>query len=164
MSRAVPQAPSPAVRRARAVLVVAGAGLVAFGGWTAWSTVPQGQWLSALTWLAGGVVVHDALLAPVAVCLGALLLPRVPPAWRAPLRGGLLAAGALAVLAVAQVAGAADRRHWSVVPQDPAVAITTAVLVIGAGVLLGVVVGVRRRRRGAAPPPSGRPGSTPPPR
>ncbi|MFD4992317.1 hypothetical protein ACFWH7_01100 [Cellulosimicrobium cellulans] len=153
---------SAVVRGARRVLVAGGAAAVAFGAWTAWSTVPRGQWTSVLAWLAGGVVVHDAVLAPLALALGALVLPRVPPVWRAPLRGGLLAAGALAVLAVAVVAGAADRRHWSVVPQDPLPAIATAVLVVGAGVVVGAFLSAGRgpggaRRRSARRPSTPRP-------
>lgn len=172
MSGHVPEPPSPAVRWSRRMLVAAGLALAGFGAWTAWSTVPSGQWASAFAWLAGGVVVHDVVLAPLAVGAGALVLPRAPTAWRAPLRGGLLAAGALAVLAVAQLAGAADRHHWSVVPQEPVTAVTTAVLVVVAGVVLGVVVtaaraGVARRRlrarrAGAEPRPSGRPPPTGP--
>ncbi|GAA1722158.1 hypothetical protein GCM10009809_17320 [Isoptericola hypogeus] len=137
------------MRRWRRVLVVAGGALLAFGAWTAWSTVPQGQWTSALLWLAGGVVVHDAVLAPLAVVTGALVLPRVPPTWRAPLRGGLLAAGALALLSVAVLAGAAGRRHWSVLPHDPLPAIATAVLVIGVGVVVGAFLSAGREPGGA---------------
>ncbi|MCB7135890.1 hypothetical protein [Cellulosimicrobium marinum] len=140
MSGGAGDPPATGMRVARAVLVAVGAVLVGVGLWTAWTTVPRGQWPSALVWLAGGVVVHDAVLAPLAVALGAWVLPRVPPVWRGPLRGGLLAAGALAVLSVALVAGAADRRHWSVVPQDPVAAIATAVLAVVVGVVVGAFV------------------------
>ena len=161
--------PGRAGRGWRRVLVAGGAALAGFGLWTAWATVPPGQWTSALLWLAGGVVVHDAVLAPAALVLGALVLPRVPPVWRGPLRGGLLAAGALALLAVALLAGAAGRRNWSVVPHDPVPAIATAVLVIGAGVVVGAFLSAGRgpgagRGHGGAPPPSAPPPSTPRPR
>ncbi|MBD5784830.1 hypothetical protein IF650_01435 [Cellulosimicrobium terreum] len=138
---------SPAVRWSRRVLLLGGAALIGFGLWTAWSTVPSSQWPSALVWLAGGVVVHDAVLAPLAVVLGAWVLPRVPPVWRGPLRGGLLAAGALAILAIALVAGASDRRNWSVVPQDPLAAITTAVIAVVIGVVVGAFLGGSRTPR-----------------
>ncbi|MFC8596759.1 hypothetical protein [Isoptericola sp. NPDC057191] len=156
-----------AVRTWRRVLVAAGAALLGFGLWTAWSTVPQGQWLSALTWLAGGVVVHDAVLAPMAVAVGALVLPRVPAVWRGPLRGGLLAAGALAVLSVALLAGAADRRNWSVVPHEPWPAVATVVLVVGAGVVAGAFLSAGRdpgARTSGGRRRSGRRPSTPRPR
>jgi hypothetical protein len=154
--------PTPVVRWSRRLLVAGGVALVAFGAWTAWSTVPRGQWASVVAWLAGGIVVHDAVLAPLAVALGAAVLPRVPPVWRAPLRGALLAAGALALLSIALVAGSAGRRHWSVVPQDPVPAIATAALAIGLGVVVGAFLSAGRgpasaRRRSARPPTTPRP-------
>ncbi|WP_407317210.1 hypothetical protein UQW22_12015 [Isoptericola halotolerans] len=155
-----------AVRVWRRALVTGGLVLIVFGASTVWSSVPVGQWPSVLIWLAGGVVVHDAVLAPLAVGLGLLVLPRVPAPWRGPLRGGLLAAGALAILGVAVVAGARTRAHWSAVPQDPFAAVATALLVIGAGVALGALVNATRRRRdpAVARRRSGPPPSTPRPR
>ncbi|MBD8078447.1 hypothetical protein [Cellulosimicrobium arenosum] len=139
---------SAGVRWSRRVLLVGGAALIGFGLWTAWSTVPSSQWPSALVWLAGGVVVHDAVLAPLAVAVGAWVLPRVPPVWRGPLRGGLLAAGTLGVLAIALVAGAADRRNPSVVPQDPLAAIAAAAIAVVIGAVVGAFLAGARPRGG----------------
>ena len=63
---------------ARLGLLGAGVALVGVGVVVGLTSVPQGQWPSVLLWLAGGVAVHDAVLAPAAVVLGALvrLAPR----------------------------------------------------------------------------------------
>jgi hypothetical protein len=150
----------------RLLLLAVGLALMAFGAVTGFTTVPSSQWPSAALWLAGGVAVHDAVLAPLAVAVGLLVLPRVRPTWRAPLRGGALGAGVLAVFALAVTAGAANRRNDSVVPVDPGVSLTVAGVVLLVAVLLGVVGERRRvarrialRKLGRDRPPAGRPAS-----
>jgi hypothetical protein len=66
------------MRTVRGLLVIAGVG---FGLWGLWLMrgFTSDQLISAVTWLAGGVILHDAVLAPVTVLLGvaaARLLPR----------------------------------------------------------------------------------------
>lgn len=146
----------------RMALLGLGAGLMVLGAVVGVTSVPREQWPSVALWLAGGVAVHDAVLAPLAVVLGLVVLPRVPPAWRPALRGAALGAAVLAVVAVAVVAGAAGRRNPSVVPQDPAasVAVALALLVVAVvvgGVTLGVV-DARRRSAGARRSPRPAPG------
>jgi hypothetical protein len=128
-------------------LLAVGLALMAFGAFTGLITVPSSQWLSAAIWLAGGVAVHDAVLAPLAVVIGVVVLPRVPQTWRVPLRGGALGAGVLAVFAVAVTAGAAGRRNDSVVPVDPAISLPVAAAVLLAAVGLGILVERRRVNR-----------------
>jgi len=77
--------------RARYALGAAGVALCLVGAWTFVTGVPARQWLGVGTWLAGGVVGHDALLAPAALVLGWLVLPRVAARWRPVLRTALLA-------------------------------------------------------------------------
>jgi hypothetical protein len=50
--------------------------------------------------LAGGVLGHDALLAPVVVLLGVLATSLVPPAVRAPLAVALIVWGSITLVAV----------------------------------------------------------------
>lgn len=158
----------------RLVLLGAGLVLMSVGAVVGVTSVPTDQWRSVLLWLAGGVAVHDAALAPIAVVAGLVLLPRVPEPWRAALRGGALGAGVLAVFAVAVVGGAAHRRHESVVPLEPSSSLALAAGVLVGAVLLGALAGRRRARRevalrklGRLPPPGGRRssghrGATPP--
>lgn len=112
-------------------------------------SVPVRQWPSALVWLAAGVVVHDAVLAPLAVALGLGVLPRVPAVWRGPLRGGLLGAGVLALLSVVMLGAAPRRSTWSLIPTEPSIAILVAVVVLVGAVLAGAGFSALSARRGA---------------
>ncbi|GCD88732.1 hypothetical protein [Nocardioides sp. LS1] len=84
----------------RRLLGALGALLGLYGAWLLLSRQDLGQLVAAGTWLAGGVVLHDFVLAPVVlvvVALGARLLPG--PA-RAPAVVGLVVLGATTLLAV----------------------------------------------------------------
>lgn len=146
----------------RLALLGLGVGTMVLGVVVGVTSVPDEQWPSVALWLAGGVAVHDAVLAPLAVVLGLVVLPRVPPAWRPALRGAALGAAVLAVVAVAVVAGAAGRRNPSVVPRDPATSVAVSLAVLVVAVVLGgitlQVVAARRRSavaRRSPPPASG---------
>ena len=72
------------MRAARLVLAVAG---LAAGGWglVLLADLDPSTWTSVALWLGGGVLVHDAVLAPLTVLLGVLVARRVPPAAMRPL-------------------------------------------------------------------------------
>ena len=72
-------------------LAVGATGL-ALLGWGAWLVFGLGtdSWISLGLWLAGGVLGHDALLAPAVVALGVLATRLAPPASRAPLAVALI--------------------------------------------------------------------------
>ncbi|WP_315094223.1 hypothetical protein [uncultured Cellulomonas sp.] len=139
----------------RLVLLGAGIVLVGVGVVVGLTSVPQGQWPSVLFWLAGGVAVHDAVLAPAAVVLGTLVLPRVPVGWRPALRAGALGAVVLAIFAVVIVVAAGMRRDPSVVPVPLTTSLVVATSALVLAVLTGVAVGTawgRPRGRGPADP------------
>lgn len=71
-------------------------------GWGAWLVFGLGtdSWISLGLWLAGGVLGHDALLAPVVVALGVLATRLAPPASRAPLAVALIVWGCITLVAV----------------------------------------------------------------
>ena len=87
-------------RALRAGLVVVGVlgGLV--GAYAFVTGVPVRQWLGVGSWLAGGVVVHDALIAPLAVVLGLLVTRKASPRIRRLLRTALLAGATVGVLLI----------------------------------------------------------------
>lgn len=66
------------MRAVRVVLVIAGVAFGLRGAWLVKDFTGEQLW-SAATWVVGGVVLHDALLAPATVVLG-LLAARVLPA------------------------------------------------------------------------------------
>ena len=51
-------------------------------------------------WLGGGVLLHDAVLAPLVVLLALLVLPRLPPWGRAPAVAGFVVLGPVTILAI----------------------------------------------------------------
>ena len=85
---------------ARAVVGAVGVGLAAVGAYAFLTAVDPGQWVGAVAWVAAGIAAHDALLAPLALILGFLVLPRLPERARGPARGALLALAAVTIITV----------------------------------------------------------------
>jgi len=136
----------------RVALLGTGVVLVGVGVVVGLTSVPPSQWQSVLLWLAGGVAVHDVVLAPTALVLGALVLPRVPVGWRPALRSGALGAAVLAILAVVIVVASGMRRDPSVVPVPVTTSLVLATAVLVLAVLVGAAVGTARGRpRGPVP-------------
>jgi len=116
----------------------------AYGGWLA---VSRGHdHLDLAVWLAGGVLLHDGVLALAVLALGAVALRVLPQAARAPAVVGFVVLGSLTLLAVPVLGrfGARadnptllDRGYW-------------AGWLVVAGLTVGAVVAaslVRSRRR-----------------
>ena len=130
----------------RLALLGLGVVLVGTGVVIGLTTVPQGQWPSVLLWLAGGVAVHDAVLAPTAILVGLVVLPRVPPDWRPALRAGALGAVVLALFALVIVVASSMRRDPSVVPVPLSTSLVVATAVLILSVMIGAAVGTARSR------------------
>jgi hypothetical protein len=73
--------------------------LLAWGAWLIFD-LGTASWLSLGLWLAGGVLGHDALLAPIVVVLGVLATRLAPSAARAPLAVALIVWGSITLVAV----------------------------------------------------------------
>lgn len=106
----------------------------------------SGQPGSVLVWVVGGVLVHDAVLAPLVVVLGVLAARRTRRWWRTPLVWALVVLGPLTLVAVPVLGrfGAKadnptllDRPYWA------------GYVVVATVVLIVVVVAAHRRRRSA---------------
>lgn len=127
-----------------------GLAVMAFGGFLL-VREPE-PWRIAL-WLAGGVLVHDGLIAPLVIAVGALCaaaglrLRGVP-------RAALVVAGSLTVIALPPLLRPGGVANASVLPLDYP---RNWLLAMGAiGVLMAAYAGTRawaraRRRRGTAP-------------
>jgi hypothetical protein len=126
-------------RGLRMLLGAVGVLLAAYGGWL---LVSRGHdLLDVGVWLAAGVVLHDAVLAGLALVVGALVVRRAPEPARAPLAVGLVVLGSVTLIAVPVLGrfGARadnptllDRDYtagWLVLAALTAVAVGTAVLV-----------------------------------
>lgn len=86
--------------RIRVCLAAAGVAIGLVGLYAFVTGVPSRQWLGVVTWLGGVVVVHDAVIAPVAVLLGLALFAVTPRRLRAPMRVAALAAACVALIGV----------------------------------------------------------------
>lgn len=138
------------------VLSVVGAGvlLFGFGGLivNADVTVPQNWGLYVL----GGLVLHDGLLAPLAMAGGVVLGRLVPPRLRPPVQGGVLVSASLLLVAIPPWTGrGALPGNDSLLPQDYGSNLLVALAVVWA--FVGVMVAVRARRPAPAPEPVGDP-------
>ncbi len=87
------------MRAVRGLLGVAGIALVLVGVYHLLGTdLPD--LVNAALWLGGGVLVHDAVLAPLVVLLAFLVLPRLPGWSRAPAVAGFVVLGSVTLLAI----------------------------------------------------------------
>ena len=88
----------------RGVLVIAGIAMVGFGLWSM-REFELAQLTSAFGWLAGGVVVHDFVLAPIVVGLGVVLFRLLPVRMRTPLVVAFVLWGSLTLIALPAMSG-----------------------------------------------------------
>lgn len=127
----------------RGFLIAGGTVVGAVGAWKLLQS-GFGTILAALWWLAGGVVAHDGVLAPVTVVL-VVIGARVLPGWlRGPVAAGFLVLGTVSVSAI-PVLGRFGAR-----PDNPTLLDRNYVagwLVFAALVVFAVAVASWRRRR-----------------
>ncbi|MEU6651496.1 hypothetical protein ABZ904_19135 [Streptomyces sp. NPDC046900] len=98
-----------------------------------------------LVWLGGAVVLHDALIAPLVLLIGWVL---VRGGVRGPVRGALLVAGALTAVALPVLLRPAKPANSSVLPLDyPRNWLLTLAAVATVTALLPAVRAIRRSRR-----------------
>jgi hypothetical protein len=118
-------------------------GLLAVG----WGTlgvlreVPLAPWLA---WFVGSALVHDLLIAPVVVGVGALLARVLPRPARAPIAVGLVVSGLLALIAVLFVLDPGRPEEPGFLPLD--YGRNLALLVSGTMLAAGAWAVVRTRR------------------
>ncbi|TIC80657.1 hypothetical protein E8D34_18585 [Nocardioides sp. GY 10113] len=135
----------------RLLLGAAGVLLAAYGAVLLLTRSEVDQLVSLVAWLAGGVLVHDAILAPLAIAV-AWVAARLLPTWaRGPAAVAGLLIGTLTLLAVPVLGGwgrradnpsLLDRDYWA------GWLLVVAVVVVGA-VVAALVVRSRQRSGGA---------------
>lgn len=106
----------------------------------------SGNWLNLGIWLAGGVVIHDGVIAPVSVALGIASMTVLPVPWRLPATVGLVCWGSITLFSI-PVLGRFGAR-----PDNPTLLdrpyFTSWLILTALTVLLVGVVGLVRSRRG----------------
>ncbi|MFJ5219898.1 hypothetical protein ACIP98_35040 [Streptomyces sp. NPDC088354] len=135
-----------ASRLLRGALGVAGVAAMSLGAALVLTDRRIGSPVGVLIWLAAAVVVHDGVLVPLVLGIGALLPLRA----RRPLRTGLLTAGCLTAVALPVMLRQGRGANPSVLPLDYVgnwgLAMGVVVVATGCGVVLARV----RQRRAAA--------------
>lgn len=144
---------------ARLLLGACGAALMGLGLVIGLREVPVGSWWPVARWLVAGVVAHDAVVAPVSVVLGLVVLRRVPGSWRPVARAALLALGAVLLLLACVLVASGMRRNPTILPFAAGASVLGAVLV---AVVVPVVVRLWAGRL-TRTPASGPPGAPVPP-
>jgi hypothetical protein len=116
------------------------------GAYALWLLVQSAmdQWLALLTWLLGGVVLHDLVLAPMVLAVG-VAARRLPGYVRAPAAVALVVWGSVTVLAV-PVLGRFGARDDNPTLLDRPYFVTWLVGCAVTVLLVGVTGAVRRQR------------------
>ena len=127
------------MRTTRGVLGVLGVALVLVGVWRLLDIARTdfAKLLSTGVWLAGGVIAHDAVIAPLALGVGFLVVPRLPRPSRAPAAAGLIVLFSITLLAIPVIG------RFGAKPDNPSLLdrpYGALWLVFAALVLVGVIV------------------------
>lgn len=138
----------------RLVLGAVGIGFAGWGGWKILTTVDPRQLWPVVRWALGGIVVHDALVAPAAVVMGLLVFPRVRRTARPWLRTVLLGTGCVVLLALVVAGARTQQQNPTAVPTSPWLGLAGGLVTLAVGLALAALAGrlMRRLRRGRRPP------------
>ena len=139
--------------RWRVLLAVAGILLIGLGAVRILVGVPIGEVAVLILWLIGAVVLHDGIIAPVTIGVGALLGRWVPDRARHYLQAFLVAAGLVTVIAIPLISRRNTQPASKAILQQNYVANLTILLgLIAAASLLCYALAVARdSRRNAVP-------------
>ena len=136
------------MRATRRILVLAGVG---FGLWGLWLVrdFTGAQLTSTGIWLAGGVVLHDFVLAPITVILGFAAARLLPGHFRAATGLAFLLWATLTVVFFPVLSGQGGKPDNMTILGRPYLLSWVVMTVVLAG--LAAVMAVRRKRRTAVP-------------
>jgi hypothetical protein len=138
-----------------------GVAMVGFGAWTLWREKAHiGLPASIGRWLVGGVIGHDAILAPVVFLACALAGRYTSARVRRALALFLLAGGSLLIVGLPDALRSGDNPNPTVTPLDYPRNLTIALGAVAVLAVLSVVPGgIRDRRRRARVQPASEPDS-----
>lgn len=137
----------------RRLALLVGAGLSVYGAYLLLAGARWPPLSSALTWFAGGVIVHDALLVPLTLLLGVVLLRVVPGPYRGPVQGALVLSALLTLALLPLLSG---RGRTPANPSQQPLPYTRNLLLVLLAVwaVTAVLALLRARRRRAGDVPS----------
>jgi hypothetical protein len=129
------------VTRIRIVLGAAGIALALFGVFRLVTQISFGGLAFLALWLVGALVLHDGIVSPGVLGLGALISRKVPPRARRYLQGALIAAAAVTVIALPMIYRAHSQpKVKALLEQNFAANLALLVGVIAVVAILGYVV------------------------
>jgi hypothetical protein len=137
------------MRVLRAVLALAGLAVAGYGGWLLVDTGLDNL-RATLTWLVGGVIAHDALLAPATIGVVSVASRFLPTWLRGPATVGLVVLGTVTIAAIPVLGRFGARADNPTLLDRNYVA---GWLVLAGVVLIGVVAAAVARRPRAAERP-----------
>jgi hypothetical protein len=133
------------VSRTRLVLGAIGLLGIGYGVWLIMRFTVVSKPLKLAEWLAGAVILHDGVLVPVTLTLGAVLTKVIPPRARRYIQGALISSGLVTAVAVALIYRRGDQqKSLSLLQQNYAAHLLLIVGVIVAVTAVAYLVRVAR--------------------
>jgi hypothetical protein len=138
----------------RIVLGVVGIGIGTYGISQLLTQIPRQTLVLLALWLIAALIIHDGLLSPAVVGVGAVLRRYVPDRGRRYLQFGLIMAAMVTVIAVPLIYRAHTQPPAkALLLQDFGINLTVLVTAIGGGTLIAYAIRVARDRSLPTRPP-----------
>ena len=129
----------------RIVLAVLGIGIGTYGISQLLTQIPRQTLLLLALWLIGALIIHDGLLSPAVIGVGAALRRYVPDRGRRYLQFGLIMAAMVTVIAVPMIYRAnIQPPAKALLLQDFGINLTVLLAAIGGGTLIAYAIRVSR--------------------
>jgi hypothetical protein len=138
----------------RVVLAVVGVGVGTYGIFQLVTQIPRQTLVLLALWLIGALIIHDGLLSPAVIGVGAALRRYVPDRGRRYLQFGLIMAAMVTVIAVPMIYRANTQPPAkALLLQDFGINLTVLLAAIGGGTLIAYAIRVARDRSMPGRPP-----------
>jgi hypothetical protein len=142
----------------RIILAVVGIGLATYGISQLLTQIPRQTLVLLALWLIGALIIHDVLLAPAVIGVGAALRRYVPDRGRRYLQFALIMAAIVTVIAVPMIYRAHTQPPAkALLLQDFGINLTVLLAAIGCGTLIAYAIRVARDRSLPVRPPPDEP-------
>jgi hypothetical protein len=143
------------MKKWRIVLAAVGLGVGTYGIFQLLTELPRQTLVLLALWLIGALIIHDGLLSPAVIGVGAALRRYVPDRGRRYLQFGLIMAAMITVIAVPMIYRANTQPPAkALLLQDFGINLTVLLAAIGGGTLIAYAIRVARDRSlpGRSPP------------
>jgi hypothetical protein len=138
----------------RVVLAVVGVGVGTYGIFQLVTQIPRQTLVLLALWLIGALIIHDGLLSPAVIGVGAALRRYVPDRGRRYLQFGLIMAAMVTVIAVPMIYRANTQPPAkALLLQDFGINLTVLLAAIGGGTLIAYAIRFARDRSVPGRPP-----------